>query len=90
MRAFCILWTLLLVPVAMAADVAQPTSARPQDEMFLWYRQPAEKWLEAIPLGNGVMGAMVFGGPQQERIALNETTFWSGRPHDINLCRTRL
>jgi alpha-L-fucosidase 2 len=52
--------------------------------MVLWYRQPAEKWLEAMPLGNGLIGAMVFGGPQQERIALNESSFWSGRPHDYD------
>ena len=37
-----------------------------------------------MPLGNGLMGAMVFGGARQERIALNECTFWSGRPHDYN------
>jgi alpha-L-fucosidase 2 len=54
------------------------------NEMVLWYRQPAEKWLEAMPMGNGILGAMVFGGIQQERIALNESTFWSGRPHDYD------
>jgi hypothetical protein len=47
--------------------------------MVLWYRQPGEKWLDAMPLGNGLMGAMVFGGAQKERIALNESSFWSGR-----------
>jgi alpha-L-fucosidase 2 len=52
--------------------------------MTLWYRQPASAWLQAMPLGNGMIGAMVFGGVQQERIALNESTFWSGRPHDYN------
>ena len=52
--------------------------------MVIWYRQPAEKWLEALPIGNGYMGAMVFGGTEHERIALNESTFWSGRPHDYN------
>ena len=53
-------------------------------QSILWYRQPAEKWLEALPIGNGYMGAMVFGGTAHERIALNESTFWSGRPHDYN------
>ena len=56
----------------------------PTRDMVLWYRQPAQKWLEASPLGNGFMGAMVFGGIQQERIALNESSFWSGRPHDYD------
>ena len=55
-----------------------------QRDMVLWYRQPGEKWLDAMPIGNGYMGAMVFGGIQQERIALNESSFWSGRPHDYN------
>jgi alpha-L-fucosidase 2 len=52
--------------------------------MVLWYRQPAQKWLEAMPIGNGYMGAMIFGQIAQERIALNESSFWSGRPHDYN------
>ena len=56
----------------------------PTRDMVLWYRQAAEKWLEASPLGNGFMGAMVFGGIEQERIALNESSFWSGRPHDYD------
>jgi len=62
--------------------VAEP--AAPENSMVLWYRQPAEKWLEAMPVGNGYMGAMVFGGIAKERIALNESSFWSGRPHDYN------
>lgn len=48
----------------------------------LWYRQPAEQWTEALPVGNGRLGAMVFGGGAHERIALNEATFWSGGPYD--------
>ena len=57
---------------------------KPEDSMVIWYRKPAEKWLEALPIGNGYMGAMVFGGTAYERIALNESSFWSGRPHDYN------
>jgi alpha-L-fucosidase 2 len=55
-----------------------------KNDMIIWYRQPADKWLEALPIGNGYMGGMVFGGISQERIALNESSFWSGRPHDYN------
>ena len=51
-------------------------------DMVLWYKQPGIKWLEGLPIGNGYMGAMVFGRIQNERIALNESTFWSGRPND--------
>jgi alpha-L-fucosidase 2 len=66
-----------------SAPARQMPGATDRD-MLLWYRQPAEKWLEALPLGDGYMGAMVFGGLQQERIALNESSFWSGHPHDYN------
>ena len=52
--------------------------------MLLWYRRPATAWLQAVPLGNGMIGAMVFGGVPEERIALNESTFWSGRPHNYD------
>jgi len=44
----------------------------------LWYRQPASHWLEALPIGNGRLGGMVFGGTDWERIQLNEDTLWSG------------
>ncbi|WP_316814232.1 glycoside hydrolase family 95 protein [Pedobacter heparinus] len=46
----------------------------------LWYNKPAEKWVEALPLGNGKIGAMVFGGIAEELIQLNESTLWSGGP----------
>lgn len=48
----------------------------------LWYRQPARNWNEALPLGNGRLGAMVFGGIERERLQLNEDTMWSGYPYD--------
>jgi alpha-L-fucosidase 2 len=48
----------------------------------LWYRQPAERWVEALPIGNGRLGAMVFGGVARERLALNEDTLWSGGPRE--------
>lgn len=48
----------------------------------LWYRQPADHWVEALPIGNGRLGAMVFGRVAQELIQFNEETLWSGRPRD--------
>jgi alpha-L-fucosidase 2 len=48
----------------------------------LFYRQPARRWVEALPIGNGRLGGMVFGGVPTERIQLNEDTFWSGGPYD--------
>ncbi|MBM4029561.1 MAG: glycoside hydrolase family 95 protein, partial [Planctomycetes bacterium] len=50
----------------------------------LWYRQPARQWTEALPLGNGRLGAMVFGGVQQDRLQLNEVSLWSGSPQDAD------
>jgi alpha-L-fucosidase 2 len=51
----------------------------------LWYRQPARAWTEALPIGNGRMGAMIFGDPRTERIQLNEETIWAGsRINDLN------
>ncbi|MDF8332770.1 glycoside hydrolase family 95 protein [Novosphingobium cyanobacteriorum] len=49
---------------------------------LLWYRQPASVWTEALPVGNGRLGAMVFGGVAGEHIQLNEDTLWSGGPYD--------
>src|SRR5438105_4921082 len=48
----------------------------------LWYRQPAANWNEALPIGNGRLGAMIFGGVQSERIQLNEDTVWAGEKRD--------
>ena len=49
-------------------------------EQKLWYRQAATQWLEALPVGNSHMGAMVYGGADTEQLQLNEETFWSGGP----------
>jgi len=50
----------------------------------LWYEKPAAAWVEALPIGNGRLGGMVFGDPHRERLALNEDTLWSGGPTDWN------
>ncbi|HSJ68504.1 MAG TPA: glycoside hydrolase family 95 protein, partial [Anditalea sp.] len=50
-------------------------------DMKLWYDKPADKWVEALPVGNGRLGAMVFGDPHEEVIQLNENTFYAGQPH---------
>ncbi len=71
-------WFLALVCLSNthAAEKAHPWR--------LWYEQPAEKWVEALPLGNGRLGAMVFGGTDKARLQLNEDTLWSGGPTDWN------
>jgi alpha-L-fucosidase 2 len=50
-------------------------------DLLLWYRKPAEKWLEALPVGNGKLGGMVFGGAALERISISEDTLWTGGPY---------
>jgi alpha-L-fucosidase 2 len=50
----------------------------------IWFRQPAREWLQALPVGNGRLGAMVYGGAPHERLQLNEDTLWSGLPRDTD------
>ena len=58
------------------------SSAPAAAPVCLWYREPAQRWLEALPVGNGRLGAMVFGGVEGEQLALNEVSLWSGAPSD--------
>ena len=77
-----LLLLVLLLPALFSCKEKAPASSR---EMVLWYDQPAgEVWLDGLLIGNGYMGGNVFGRTDEERIALNESTFWSGRPHDYN------
>jgi alpha-L-fucosidase 2 len=65
--------------VPALAPVLRPEPIGP---LALWYRQPAVHWVEALPVGNGRLGAMVFGGTAHERIQFNEDTLWTGEPHE--------
>ena len=67
---------------AVCLWAAFASGAIAQGPLELWYRQPATRWVEALPVGNGHLGAMIFGGPAHERIQFNEQTVWSGEPHD--------
>jgi len=75
--------------LAMPTTSAKEAKAKADDEDRLWYSEPAKVWLEALPLGNSRLGAMVYGGTDVEEIQLNEETFWSGGPHN-NDSRTAL
>ncbi|HMO25632.1 MAG TPA: glycoside hydrolase family 95 protein, partial [Tepidisphaeraceae bacterium] len=72
--------------IGCAADAINPAAsdarliAPVQSHMELWYDKPAGKWEEALPVGSGRLGAMVFGGTGSERIQFNEDTLWTGRP----------
>jgi alpha-L-fucosidase 2 len=59
-------------------------SQLPDEPLSLWYRRPAKRWVEALPVGNGRLGAMVFGGIERERLQLNEDTLWAGGPYNPN------
>ena len=65
-------------PVGALATTYGGEAAPPEQPLALWYRQPATKWVQALPIGNGRLGAMVFGGVEQARIQLNEDTLWAG------------
>ncbi len=55
-----------------------------QNPLTLWYDKPAKEWNEALPVGNGTLGAMIFGGVKEELIQLNEQTLWTGGPANLN------
>ncbi len=61
--------------------LASNVSAQNEDLLKLWYDQPAKQWTEALPVGNGRLGAMIYGNPLDEIIQLNEETVWSGSPN---------
>jgi alpha-L-fucosidase 2 len=56
-----------------------------QQPQKLWYKKPAKVWTEALPIGNGRLGAMIFGGAAEELIQLNESTLWTGGPVRTNV-----
>ena len=56
----------------------------------LWFSKPGSRWMEALPVGNGRIGGMIYGGASTERIDLTESTVWSGAPSDKNVNPTAL
>ncbi|SFB27445.1 glycoside hydrolase family 95 protein [Algoriphagus aquimarinus] len=76
-----VLFTFFLAISLLPASARQQISiSEDEQELRVWYDQPAIEWTEAIPIGNGYMGAMVFGGVERERIQMNEGTLYSGDP----------
>src|SRR5882672_2835701 len=69
---FWILFPIFLTQFALASDPS----------LTLWYKQPAQKWVEALPIGNGRLGGMLFGGIANEHLQFNENTLWTGNPHE--------
>ncbi len=88
----------LLLPLVLSGMQATHLEAQgreanaldlPEGYLTLWYPKEADRWVEALPIGNGRLGAMVFGGCSEERLQLNEDTFWSGSPHDYTNSQAR-
>jgi alpha-L-fucosidase 2 len=65
----------------LALALVNGANAQSDSLLRLWYNHPAGQWVEALPLGNGRLGAMVYGDPYKERIQLNEITVWGGQPN---------
>ena len=95
-RTFLLLSALGALPKSIKAIIQTNRRTTPDSSYWsnlrLWYRQPAKDWNEALPIGNGTLGAMVFGNVKSERIQLNEDSIWAGeRRNRINsLARTNL
>jgi alpha-L-fucosidase 2 len=79
----------LLLSRRLAQGIQYDRAQTEGEALRLWYRRPAREWVEALPVGNGRLGAMVFGGIGRERLQLNEDTLWSGGPRDWNNPRAR-
>src|SRR5829696_3712602 len=69
-----------LTPGAALSQAATTTASRERAAPSLWYGRAATKWVEALPVGNGRLGAMVFGDVGVERLQINDDTLWSGGP----------
>ncbi len=79
-KAFFFLFFLVLFSCGEEPRTSFPEPLPAGEPLTLWYRQPAAEWKEALPVGNGRLGAMVFGHPLRERLQLNEDSLWPGGP----------
>jgi alpha-L-fucosidase 2 len=73
-----------LTPVVLLSISFIACNTKSLNDLKLWYEEPASRWEEALPIGNGRLGAMIYGGTSEEHIQFNEETLWSGEPHDYS------
>ena len=78
---FWLMMSSMVMGVAGVECIARGAEAD-KENVKLWYQQPAKVWVEALPIGNGRLGAMVFGGVEKEHLQFNEDTLWAGKPHE--------
>jgi alpha-L-fucosidase 2 len=76
---------LIALTLGVSLGRARPASAAPDSAVRLWYAHPADKWQNALPVGNGRLGALVFGRTDEEQIPLNEDTYWTGGPYSTTV-----
>jgi alpha-L-fucosidase 2 len=79
--AFLLVGMVFISKSGFSGEKQEGSNSLPDKDLKLWFSRPATQWQEALPLGNGRIGAMVFGGVNQERVILNEATLYSGVPH---------
>src|SRR3954468_24930960 len=72
----------VVVGLMWAAATASRAQQADDDPLKLWHDKPAGRWIEGLPVGNGRLAGMVFGGPAVERITFNEEMVWTGGPHE--------
>ncbi len=77
-KGFCLSWMVHAI-ISGPGDLSRVQAA--DDAHLLWFDRPAEQWTEALPVGNGRLGCMVFGGTSEARYQFNEDTLWNGKPH---------
>ena len=71
-------------PAGDATEIISGRARPPEGPRTIWFRTPGRHWFEALPVGNGRLGAMVFGIPGRERLQLSEETVWAGRPAETD------
>lgn len=82
MKNVFVLVPLVAAAMTLAVPQVQAQTMPLQNHNEMWYDEPAVLWTEALPLGSGRLGAMIFGNPAQERLQLNEETIWAGKPNN--------
>ena len=73
----------LILFFGLIYSCSNTTINEPKNNQFIWFEQEAKNWNEAIPIGNGTLGGMVYGGIESDTIKINEETLWSGGPRDL-------
>ncbi|MDX1285216.1 MAG: glycoside hydrolase family 95 protein, partial [Draconibacterium sp.] len=82
MKYFTIFILILCIIPQFSCDCNSQVEKELNPSLVLWYDKPASSWTEALPVGNGRLGAMIYGGTEKETIQFNEETLWTGQPHD--------